>query len=117
MKQNNDSTTPRLCKHYQTAPTQSTKVQETQYTNPKTKNRKCNDKSILNKFKLKSTSGPKQRCIQTPEASKKTQQSSKLTQQHLIFPKKEKIREYATVCRKPAYIRGYPSKNRMYMRL
>ena len=66
------------------------------------------------KNKLKAVSGQKQRCIQTPDASKKTQQLSKLTQQHLIFPKKEKLKAYVTVCRKPAYIRGYPSKNRVY---
>ena len=35
--------------------------------------------------------------IQTPEASKKTQQSSKITQQHLILPIKKKIKAYAIV--------------------
>ena len=66
------------------------------------------------KFKLKSVSGQKQGCIQILEASKKTQQSSKLTQQHLIFPKKAKIRAYVTVCKKSAYIRGYSRETRMY---
>ena len=60
--------------------------------------------NIFKKNKLKSISGQKQRCIQTPEASNKTQQSSKLTQQHLVFLKKEKLRVYATVCRKPVDI-------------
>ena len=55
--------------------------------------------------------------IQTPEASKKTQQSPKLTQQHLIFPKKKKIRAYATVLSKPMYIRNYSRKTSMYTRL
>ena len=45
------------------------------------------------------------KCIQTPEASKKTQQLSKLTQQHLIFPQKAKLRAYATVQKTRVYTR------------
>ena len=69
------------------------------------------------RIQTKILSSRKQRCIQTPKASKKTQQLSKLTQQHLIFPQKAKLRAYMTMCRKPKYIRGYPSKNHVYMRL
>ena len=71
-------------------------------------------RTFSKKSKLKSVSCKKQRCIQNPKASKKTQQLSKLTQQHLIFPNKEKLRAYVTVCRKPAYVRGYLSQNRVY---
>ena len=71
----------------------------------------------LQKFKLKSVSGKKQQCIQTPEASKKTQQSSKLTQQHLIFPKRPKIRVHMAVLSKSTYISHYLGKTRVYMRL
>ena len=52
--------------------------------------------------------------IQIPKASKKTQQSPKLTQQHLIFPKKQKIRAYVTVLSKPAYIHDYSRKTHLY---
>ena len=55
--------------------------------------------------------------IQTPEASKKTQQSPKLTQQHLIFPRKKKIRAYATVLSKRTYIHDFSRKTHVYMRL
>ena len=57
----------------------------------------------FSKIKLKEVYGQKQGFIQTPEASKKTQQPSKLTQQHLILPIKQKIKAYATVKAKPAY--------------
>ena len=65
----------------------------------------------FSKIKLKEFSGQKQVCIQTPEASKKTQQPSKLTQQHLILPIKQKIKAYATVLSKPVY---YFRKTRVY---
>ena len=55
--------------------------------------------------------------IQTPEATKKTQQSPKLTQQHLIFPKRKKIRAYATVLSKPMYIHDFSRRTRVYTRL
>ena len=67
----------------------------------------------FSKIKLKEVSGQKQGCIQTPEASKKTQQSSKLTQQHLLFPKKKKIKAYVTTPSKLAYIHDYSRKTRM----
>ena len=74
-------------------------------------------RTFLKKFKLKSVSGQKQGCIQTPEASKKTQQLSKLTQQHLIFPRKEKIRAYVSVFSKSTYISSYSRKTHVYTRL
>ena len=49
LKQKNDSTNPRICKHNQEALKKSTKVKEIECTNPKTKNQKCNDNNILKK--------------------------------------------------------------------
>ena len=56
-------------------------------------------------------------CIQTPTAPKKTQQSSKLTQQHSILQKKLEIKAYATVCSKPAYVREHSRENYVYTQL
>ena len=71
----------------------------------------------FSKIKLKEVSGQKQGCIKTSEASNKTQQPSKLTQQHLIFPQKEKSMAYATVYSKSTYIHDYFRKTHVYTRL
>ena len=46
-----------------------------------------------------------------------TQESSELTQQHLILQLRLKIKAYTTVLSKSAYICDYSRKIRMYMRL
>ena len=71
----------------------------------------------FSKIKIKEVSGQKHGCRETLEASKKTQQSSKITQKHLIFPKNKKIRAYVIVLSKPAYIHDYSRKTCVYTQL
>ena len=52
---------------------------------PKQKIENAMTRTFLKQINLKRISGQKQRCIQTLEAPKETQQSSELTQQHSIF--------------------------------
>ena len=52
---------------------------------PKQKIENAMTRTFFKKFNLKSVFGQKQMCIQTLEASKETQQSSKFTQQQSVF--------------------------------